>query len=599
MVHSVAAGHHTAGGRGGRKACIARALCSAAFAIGLAPVQQAVAGEAMAERQALAPTSILTVRDDPPRLSLFLDDDETRGQPTDRPTTREDVSDHPAEKQTVRPSEVDENSLPSGSLDLEVIGYQSSSIQAGSEIGPDVVDADSGVAEAQPTGDGDDRDATRVYEAQFQLPKPSPEGEAPTQQLPTRLVYQYGYGSESELTYRQDRDLNRHVQDDSLIATPELNAHVIYRPTDWLETTLEMIINREFPLKETRFVTLPDGDVQVAENRQVSLLVDQAFVRVKNVTDPFELTLGRLNFEDERHWLYDTSLDIGQVRLKQGKFTFDFSVGREELVNGDLLQHTRTDRIDTYMFYADYRGIEDIKIGAYSILRDDRNKTEGQPWLFGVRSQGLLSDDLSYWIELAHMRGSDEMSRNFRAYAFDVGATYRFPTLPFSPNVTVGFAYASGDDDPNDKTNHEFRQSGLQSNETKFAGVSEFKIYGEALDPELSNLRVLTAGLGFRPAPNVSLDFVFHKYRLSERADEIRNSEITAQMNQDDEHLSKDVGSAFDIVLGFRSLFGIRRLGIDLRTGWFFPGDAFRIEQPDESFRDANKGFAVVTKFWW
>jgi alginate production protein len=465
-------------------------------------------------------------------------------------------------------------------------------------VPPDKIDAPDTAAARVPDDSGAGG-AIESQEAQFQLPQPAPEGEEPTQQLPSRLVYKYGYGSESEITYRRDPDLDDRVDDDSLIATPELNAHVIYRPTDWLETGLEMILQREFPIQEEHRVVQPNGDVEVSENRQLSLEVDQLFVRVKDVTDPLEFTVGRLNFEDYRHFLYDTSLDIGQVKFKQGKVRVETSFGRENVVDPDLLQNTQQDRINTYILYTDYRGIEDITLGAYAILRDDQGNDEGQPWWLGVRSQGFLSEEFSYWGEFAHMGGEDENSRNFSAYAFDVGGTYRFTNLPFNPNFTLGFALATGDGDPTDNTNNEFRQTGLQSNEAGFAGVSEFKYYGEAVDPELSNLKILTADLGFRPSPDISVDLVFHKYWLFDKAEELRNSEITALMNQDPSRQSKDVGNAFDIVIGIRSLFGIRRLGTDLRAGWFFPGDAFRVEEPGGSFDSADKGISVVIKFWW
>ena len=132
-----------------------------------------------------------------------------------------------------------------------------------------------------------------------------------------------------------------------------------------------------------------------------------------------------------------------------------------------------------------------------------------------------------------------------------MGGTYRFTDVRFNPNVTLGFAFATGDNDPSGHKNNEFRQTGLQSNESRFAGVSEFLVYGEALDPELSNLKILTVGLGFRPSPDISLDFVFHKYWLYNKTEELRNSGITAVMNGE----SKDVGNAFDIVIGLRSLF--------------------------------------------
>jgi len=474
-------------------------------------------------------------------------------------------------------------------------------IDAGSSSGPYIQQADGETAGAQPTDEGAASDATEVQEAQFQLPQPSPEGEGPAPQLPSRLVYEYGYGSESEIVYRRDPDLDNSVDDDSLIATPELNAHITYRPTEWLETTLEMILEREFPLQEEHRVTLPNGDVEVSENRQLSLQVDQAFARIKNVTDPFDFTLGRLDFEDDRHWIYDTSLDIAKVGLGlgRGKVNAHFSVGRENLVDNDLLQDTEKNDINTYIFYADYRATEGIKLAAYSIYRDDRDDQEGKPWHLGVRSLGLASEEFSYCTELAALRGSDENSRNYAAYAFDVGGTYRFPNLPYNPNITLGFALGTGDGDPDDNKDNGFRQTGLESNESRFAGLSEFKVYGETLDPELSNLKILTGGLGFRPTTDISIDFVYHKYWLYDDAGGIRSDVITAETNQDPTRSSNDVGDAFDVVLGFRKLFGIRRLGMDLRTGWFFPGEAFRNEQSDGSFRKADKGISLVTKFWW
>ena len=139
----------------------------------------------------------------------------------------------------------------------------------------------------------------------------------------------------------------------------------------------------------------------------------------------------------------------------------------------------------------------------------------------------------------------------------------------------------------------------MQSNEAKFAGVTEFLIYGEALDPELSNLLIFTAGIGFRPIGDISVDFIYHHYWFDEIAEEVRNSGLTAITNQDPANLSKDVGDAIDVVVGFRSLFGVKRLGMDLRGGVFLPGNAFRTASGGGGFRKADKGASVVGKFWW
>ncbi len=486
-----------------------------------------------------------------------------------------------------------------GQLRAEPISEQQASVDASKDVWFYFDSTSAGNSAGQPTKAHTADDAIDIQLAQFQLPQPTSEGEAPSKQLPQRLTYEYSYGTESEVTYRVNPDLNDRVRDDFLIVTPQLNGSVTYRPSDWLETTLEMTIEREFPVQEEQVVTLPDGELQFAENRKTSLLVDQAFVTLKDVTDPFELTLGRKNFEDNRHWLYDTSLDTALVSFKQGAFRAEASVSRENLWDLDLTDKVQRDRIDTYMLYAGYRGIEDIRLAGYTVMRHDLDGLEGRPLLMGVRSLGTVSESFSYWSELALLRGEDEQSRRYSAFAIDVGGTYRFTGLPFNPNVTLGYAFGSGDKNPDDNKNSEFRQTGLQSNEAKFAGVSEFLVYGEALDPELSNLEIFTVGLGFRPAPNVSTDFVYHRYLLDEIAEELRDSALTALMNQDDTQLSKDMGSAFDIVIGLRNLFGVRRLGLDLRAGWFIPGKAFQIDDGGGSFRKADQGISVVAKLWW
>jgi alginate production protein len=417
-----------------------------------------------------------------------------------------------------------------------------------------------------------------------------------------RLKYQYSYGTESEILYRRNQDLDNQNRDNFLILVPELDGTLVYRPTDWLETTLEMIIEKEIPVQEESVILLPNGEMQYNPTRRFSLLVDQGFVTIKGFTAPFEFHAGRRNYEDERHWLYDTSLDVASISLRKGHVRAEASVGRQVLWDLDLVQNEEKDKIDTYILYAEYRGIEDIKFNAFTVYRDDRAGKEGRPLLMGVGSQGMPSEKFSYWTWLAFLFGDDEANRNFSAHAFEVGGTYRFPDLPFHPNVTLGYAFATGDGNPDDNRNNEFRQTGLQSNEAKFAGVSDFKVYGETVDPELSNLGILTVGLGFRPAPKVTVDLVYHRYRLDEIAEEIRNWGLTALMNQDDLNQRKVMGSAFDIVLGFRNLFGMRRLGLDVRVGWFFPGVGFRNEEGDPDnpvFRHADNGNSVVVKIWY
>lgn len=445
--------------------------------------------------------------------------------------------------------------------------------------------------------------------AQFQLPGGSRDaGEGPSQrearrpELLSDLKFGYAYGSDSELTYLKNRDLNSSVRDNFTGFNPTVFGFVDYRPNNWLATKLEVTLEVPLVLREEKVVVLPDGSVQFQRKSKPSLLIDQAYATFKNLAGPFDFTIGRRNFEDGRLWLYDGALDAFIVNHKLGDFHTEASVSRENLVDADLLVNVPKGKINNYMLYTEYRGIEDHKLAGYVIKRADKAKLEGDPVLTGVRAYGRPTDRFNYWAELGFARGKDNLKQKLDGYAYDVGGTYRFPGLPLQPALTLGYAFGSGDDNPNDTRNKQFRQTGLQSNEGRFGGFTQFKAYGETLDPELSNIKILTAGIGFRMAPTAYVDIVYHRYKLVKIASEFRSSGVTAQMNQVDTHLSKKVGDEIDIVLGFRNLFGYRRLGFEVRGGWFRPGNAFlRNVGTDEEpvIRKADKAISVLAVIIW
>ena len=70
--------------------------------------------------------------------------------------------------------------------------------------------------------------------------------------------------------------------------------------------------------------------------------------------------------------------------------------------------------------------------------------------------------------------------------------TYRFTQYAFAPEVTLGYAARGRNSNPNAKTNHAFGQTSLQLNPSRFAGFSNFNIYGQALDPETTAQKKLS-----------------------------------------------------------------------------------------------------------
>lgn len=232
------------------------------------------------------------------------------------------------------------------------------------------------------------------------------------------------------------------------------------------------------------------------------------------------------------------------------------------------------------------------KAGMYLLIRDDDSPIDEDAIWVGVRTFGrpkfkfklsdhefikqLLKPRIRYWLDAAFVAGSIK-GRTIRGYAFDVGASYIARKLPFSPYVTLAYAHGSGDSHPTTGTDHNFRQTGFHSNSGKFGGVVNFDYYGILFDPELSNLRIFTAGFGLRPLPRTSIDIVYHRYAQNSLATTLRATDVGGKLTG----TNKTLGDEIDVVFGVRV---IQNLRMRLRSGYFIPGPAFATATNDPAF---------------
>ena len=234
---------------------------------------------------------------------------------------------------------------------------------------------------------------------------------------------------------------------------------------------------------------------------------------------------------------------------------------------GYLLGPKPRERINNYVLHASYGLLDSIELEGYAIVRDDRATDRRRPVFLGVRSRGEPVEDLDYWLELGYVGGRDGPKR-IRGWGFDVGAIYELQRGP-RPALTLGFAFGSGDRDPEDRLDRSFRQTGLQENETDFGGAAGFKYYGEVLDPELSNLAILTVGIGVRPSEQFSLDLVYHSYVQHRASEAIRDAGIDAEPSGRNRRL----GSEVDFIVGLEDIGN--RVDVKAALGYFIPGAAF------------------------
>lgn len=354
----------------------------------------------------------------------------------------------------------------------------------------------------------------------------------------------------------QNFDLDSRVADDVDLLSVELQFEVLFEPNDYFLAYFNPKMEKEHELSE-------EGE---GERRDAELTIEEAYVTVTQPDWNLSLQAGRQAFQDEREWWYDDELDALRGRYEADGVLLELSASRETLFRRDLLNPDGKDQFNNYILHGAAEVAEEITLGAYGILRDDRNSEDDEPLFLGLSAAGTIGERLTYWLDAAHVRGREDDTK-IRGYGVDLLGAYAFEA-PLSPYLVLGYAFGTGDPDPDDDRDRAFRQTDLQGNETELGGMTSFLAYGEAFDPELSNMSIFTAGLGARPSENSSIDLVYHYYLQDEASDELRDAAFEA----DPTGLSRRLGSEIDLVIGYEEIEDLRITGF---LGYFLPGRAF------------------------
>jgi alginate production protein len=279
-----------------------------------------------------------------------------------------------------------------------------------------------------------------------------------------------------------------------------------------------------------------------------------------NVGEHFDLQFGRAEYNDPRRWLYHTNLDGLRAIVTRGDLRAELSATTKLADASD-----RDENSQNLMLYLSNASTS-RHAALYVVDRDNQDDPGDSPTHVGMRLLGEWLPQNRVWLDAAILRGRSG-GQTAEAEAFDIGTTWSPPAAePF--NFTVGYAFATGDKDPLDSTSDTFRQTGLQDDQGKFAGVTSFKYYGELVDPELANIGIFTAGVGARIARRTSLDLVAHQYILDQAVDKLYGSNL--RMKPDGIH--PELGWEYDLVLGWRAL---ENWQVEVVLGAFDPGAAF------------------------
>ena len=296
--------------------------------------------------------------------------------------------------------------------------------------------------------------------------------------------------------------------------------------------------------------------------------------------DGIQLIAGRQDYEDEREWLFDRTMDGLRGIWTEGDWRLDIgaAVGRDTAAPPNDTENTQL-----MMAMLRYKVTPDWSVGAYALKREDDTSLDHEPLLFGLRSIDDAKYGFTHWAELSFARGhsrwgindggpiDDEVLENpedIKGWAFDVLAKYTFEN-DFRPCLALGYAYGSGEKDS--RATMGYRQSGYNDNNAKIGGVTSVRYYGDLLRPELSNIAIFTLAGSIRPIPNTSVSLVYHTYLQDYAAQDQPLTDLRIGSGSAPNGRDPDLGSEIDLILGYR----VGLLTLEAVLSRFEPGPAF------------------------
>lgn len=426
-------------------------------------------------------------------------------------------------------------------------------------------------------------------------------------------------GGEYDLNpgFRDNLDLDKNDQDGSMRLDQELKLEAFYPISNFTAVFLSFK-----GITESRF----NVDSDTTDQNRVELARDETWVYFDRIAGTgFGLQFGNQNVSETREWWWDKDMDALRLYYNRGPLHFELTGGKQiggestlQSINPSDKEVYRVLGLGSWMWGMKQR-LEFFFLNQWDrsaqeregdvILRKNRDTFDDNMTWFGARAIGEigLSDygSVNYWVDVAGVHGDETVYKyksidntqltrvaaapkhnNVDGWAFDVGAFWTLP-VKFEPTFTLSYARASGDSNPNDGHNSSFRQTGIQRNNWRFNGVNRFRIYGELLRPELSNMSIFTSAFGIRLLKNSSIEFVYHKYDQVAAIDNLRNANINADPNG----IDRDIGQEVNVIANFREW---KNLELGVEGAVFDAGKAFGNEANGLAysiFLDVNYNF--------
>jgi alginate production protein len=349
---------------------------------------------------------------------------------------------------------------------------------------------------------------------------------------------------------------------------------------------------------------LDDGSTRLEK----SLERGQTWVLIDDVAGlPMSLQVGRVALIERRSWWWDEDLDAVRLNFSDDKWRLDTGLARELARKSSAQSEIdpAEKNITRWFGNGSYRWAKRHAVDAFWLVANDssgapsrgtlfapdtEDETDAKLRWYGLRAIGEERYEsghrLGYRFDTAWVSGKEvqtpfterddgqliaegSVERRISGHAWDIGAFWR---LPVDLTLSVGLASGSGGTSGN--TDKNFRQTGLQENKGRVTGVKRLRYYGELLDPQLTNLRIETIGIGQRFLDNSSIELLHHRYRQQVASSQF----VGSRLAEDPEGTNRNLGRGIDILIAIRES---RRAEFTLLLSRFSPGAAFAADRRD------------------
>ena len=344
---------------------------------------------------------------------------------------------------------------------------------------------------------------------------------------------------------------------------------------------------------------------------------------------PLSVRLGRQRFREDYGLWWNRDLDAVRLTHDATLFKSFVAIGQNlmEYRTGDGAYNEDDERILRVIGEASWQWKPEQFIEGRAAYQNDHSGLESAGdevdgddfdaddadivWL-GVRAKGTITEAVDfiekpqYRVDVIGMAGTEDSllttssgenrlvtgdeETDLRGWAVDLGLDVPVNVSPsLQPIFHVGYAYGSGDDDASDNDDHNFRQTGLDSNSSHLSGFpSSTDNYGSVLHPDLSNLHIATVGVDVPVTDALDIAGFYHYYALAEAEGSTSVGAIDADVNGEDTDLGHGLDLMFNLDVAEQFNYDpviVDKINLKTTLGGFRAGDAYGDAQDETALR--------------